>query len=147
MYAIWVRPQIWTMCLGPYLVHYAVRMLNASIPMNFAKLEECYDDEHIQVYLFLDGFIGQLLNPIVWPTPTFSRLLTAALFRYSNTPMFIGGVVVGWLAGYASLVGLLCLFVYALQYAVPGTKGGLRYTMVFYNFSALWGTSSCWLQA
>ena len=47
----------------------------------------------------LDIILVQILNPFIFPTPVLKRLLNVFLFRYSQMPFFLSGIVIGWLSG------------------------------------------------
>ena len=60
--------------------------------------EQSFDYINI-LNVFLDIILVQILNPFIFPTPVLKRLLNVFLFRYSQMPFFLSGIVIGWISG------------------------------------------------
>ena len=65
-----------------------------------ALTREEHSFNYIDIFnTFLDIILVQFLNPFIFPTPVFKRLLSVFLFRYSQMPFFLSGIVIGWIGG------------------------------------------------
>ena len=62
-------------------------------------IEEQSSDYINILNIFLDIILVQILNPFIFPSPVLKRLLNVFLFRYSQMPFFLSGIMIGWLSG------------------------------------------------
>jgi hypothetical protein len=130
LYTVWLRPHFWSLVLAPYMFTYCYRSLDASLPISNEQYRYHHPDEARN--LFLESFFGQLINPIIWPTPVLSRVMTSFLFRYSQASMFLAGTIIGCIGGHFLLVFMACLLVYLLERYTP--TSAKAFNILFYRF-------------
>nr|YP_009256841.1 hypothetical chloroplast RF1 [Closterium baillyanum]ANI25804.1 hypothetical chloroplast RF1 [Closterium baillyanum] len=118
LYALWLRPHVFNLILLPVLFFYwhKIRLLETDT-YNDHLAPQLYQTR-IQT-AFLETLFIQLLNPIILPNAVFSRLIGVFLFRYSNIITFIGGILLGFLAGYTAFVLLSFYLLRRLEQDTP----------------------------
>jgi hypothetical protein len=130
LYTLWLRPHFWSLILCPYMFSYCYRSLDSSPPISSEQYRYHHPDEVRN--LFFESFFGQLINPIIWPTPVLSRVMTSFLFRYSQASMFLAGTIIGSIGGHFLLVFIACLLVYILERYTPTSAKAFNF--LFYRF-------------
>ena len=130
LYTVWLRPHFWSLVLCPYMFSYCYRSLDSSPPISNEQYRYHHPNEVRN--LFLESFFGQLINPIIWPTPVLSRVMTSFLFRYSQASMFVAGTIIGSIGGHFLLVFMACLLVYVLERYTP--TSAKAFNILFYRF-------------
>ena len=124
LYFLWVKPYLWTVILWPYTLSYFTNILVRTkrkrinprkTKVLYSNIEDLNDIRKV----FLNTFLGQIINPILLTSPVFTRLITVYLFRYSHITTFVVGSLLGAISGqFLFLLMIYCLFL-QLERTVP----------------------------
>nr|YP_009690715.1 conserved hypothetical chloroplast protein ycf1 [Lomariopsis japurensis]QEG57495.1 conserved hypothetical chloroplast protein ycf1 [Lomariopsis japurensis] len=95
---IWLsKPHLLTIVVIPYMV---IVCLTINDLPNYQTLRPTTSlrDPRV-IWLFLNSFLIQILNPFLLPNPVLTRLTHLFFFRYSNNLLFVITTLLGWLTG------------------------------------------------
>lgn len=99
-----VKPHVITLLVLPYMLFYWYRTRDF---LDHQPLQPVKSLKDLRVrQLFLDSLIFSLFNPVILPSPVFTRSLNLFLFRYSNDLSFVISSLCGWLGGYILFINL-----------------------------------------
>lgn len=119
LYTAWFKPHIFNLLLPPLLLwHYFKIVEFDPVAHLIPNYKYPFLDPRVRI-TFLESFLFQIINPIVLPNPVFTRLMSLALFKYSNIPMFMVGSLLGWLSGQFLFIILNWMLLSRLQLDSP----------------------------
>nr|YP_009555472.1 hypothetical chloroplast RF1 [Dendrolycopodium obscurum]AZU95326.1 hypothetical chloroplast RF1 [Dendrolycopodium obscurum] len=113
LYVMLVKPHAITLLVLPYMLFYWYRTKDLLDHQPLYPIKSLNDVRVRQI--FLDSFIFSLFNPVILPSPVFTRSLNLLLFRYSNDFSFVISSLCGWLGGYISFMNLAKLLMVRIE--------------------------------
>nr|YP_010389645.1 hypothetical chloroplast RF1 [Chesneya acaulis]UPT34345.1 hypothetical chloroplast RF1 [Chesneya acaulis] len=118
------RPHTITVLTLPYFFGYFLHKNDKHYYLDSGysgyKLDSGYKNKNsirkFRIYkVFLNNFLFQLLNPLLFPSSVLIRLMNIYLFRCNNKLLFLTSSFVGWLIGHIFLMKLIELILVWLQ--------------------------------
>jgi hypothetical protein len=101
LYSLWLKPHFFSLFFLLILFTYLYKLKDLQFNIYDIKpvLKKEFNSEQVA---FLETFLFQILNPVVFPNPVFCRLNDVFLFRYSTEFPFFAGNFLGLLGGYST---------------------------------------------
>nr|ANZ53529.1 hypothetical protein [Gnetum gnemon] len=101
LYRALMKPHLMSLLAIPYLI------LRFCAPVEKWKNRIFFKEflfKNLKLYIFIDGFFIQLLNPFLFGNSTLTRLFSLLILRYNFSFLFFAGIILGWSVSY-----ILCI--------------------------------------
>lgn len=119
LYTFWFKPHVFNLILLPLLLWHYFKIIEFDpVAHLIPNYQYPISDPRVRS-AFLESFLFQFLNPIVFPNPVFTRLMSIFFFQYSHIPIFICGSLLGWLSGQILFIILSWTLLTRLQLDSP----------------------------
>nr|YP_009825531.1 hypothetical protein RF1 [Botrychium lunaria]QIU83346.1 hypothetical protein RF1 [Botrychium lunaria] len=117
LYMMLVKPHAVTLSVPLYTLFHWYRTKDPSKSKTLRPIHSITDARIRNI--FIDGFIFQLLNPILLPSPALARMVNLFRFRYSNNVFFPISGILGWVGGHILFINLAKMLLVRIERDSP----------------------------
>nr|YP_008082239.1 hypothetical protein M344_pgp004 [Gnetum montanum]AGL11085.1 hypothetical protein [Gnetum montanum] len=101
LYRALMKPHLMSLLAIPYFI---LRFYPPIEKWTNRILSKKFFLKNLKLYIFIDGFIIQLLNPFLFGNSTLTRLFSLLILRYNFSFLVFAGIILGWSVSY-----ILCI--------------------------------------
>nr|AJB98606.1 Ycf1 [Botrychium sp. ternatum/japonicum] len=117
LYIMLVKPHAVTLLVPLYMLFHWYRTKDPSKSKTLRPIHSITDARIRNI--FIDGFIFQLLNPILLPSPALARMVNLFRFRHSNNVFFPISGILGWAGGHILFINLAKMLLVRMERDSP----------------------------